>query len=241
MGWSSEQLNTIALEFVDFCRSGACSSEESAALDIGAAYGTATIAALRAGAHVIANDLDAGHLARLRELVYAAPGLGPEVAALRLRTKEARFPRDVWYSDETLGAVLASNVFHFLTGNQVERGIRLIARWLRPGGKLFIHAATPWQKAFEGFLPEYERRLVAGEKWPGWIERLGVWSKHKKFSQMPRAIHLLDDAILRRETEAAGLTVEKLWLYRRADLPRMLWMDGRENVGLIACKHSSIE
>jgi len=118
----------------------------------------------------------------------------------------------------------------------VERGMRWIADWLRPGGKLFIHATTPYQTAFSGFLPEYKRRLAAGDKWPGWVPKLSEYSMHKKFSQMPRSVHLLDDFILRREAEAAGLKVERVWLYCRSDYPVNLRLDGRENVGLVAAK-----
>jgi SAM-dependent methyltransferase len=235
MGWASEQLNDVSTAFVDFCRTGFCSSEESRALDIGAAFGTAAIAALRAGAQVIANDLEAEHLAVLRERVAADAGLGPK-ALERLRTQPARFPRETWFVEHTIGAVHASNVFHFLTGNQLERGITAISQWLRPGGKLFVHAVTPYQTAFAPFIEEYERRLAAGDRWPGWIPKLSVWSRHKKFGQMPRSIHLLDDIVLRRVADAAGLTVERVWLYRRKDQPVSLCMDGRESVGLIAVK-----
>ena len=51
---------------------------------------------------------------------------------------------------------------------------------------------------------------------------------------MPRSIHLLDDSVLARTAEAAGLTVERVWFYQRADLPRELRFDGRESVGLVA-------
>ncbi len=235
MGWASEQLNDVSLAFVDFCRTGFCSHEDSAALDIGSAFGVATMAALRVGAWVVANDLDEVHLAELRRRVENEPQLGPP-ALERLRVRLARFPRDVWFSDGTLGAVHASNVFHFLTGNQIERGMRWIAGWLRPGGKLFIHATTPYQTAFRSFIPEYERRLASGEKWPGWIPKLSEWSMHKKFSQMPRSVHLLDDRILSREALAVGLEIERVWLYCRSDHPVSLRIDGRENVGLIARK-----
>ena len=149
MGWASDQLNEVSLQFADFCRTCAC-GEDSPALDIGAAYGTASLAALRVGAWLIANDLDAGHLEEL-ELRAAQQGYK------NLHLKLGRFPREVHFEPGTLGAVHASNVFHFLTGNQLAEGVRAIARWLRPGGKLFVQAATPYQAAFAGFIPEYER------------------------------------------------------------------------------------
>lgn len=218
MGWSSDQLSPLSLSFVEFSR--ACTAP---VLDIGAGLGTAALAALGAGASVIANDLDDGALQHL---------------AGRMQTRPGRFPRELHFEPETLGAVHASNVFHFLTGNQLESGFRAIARWLRPGGRLFVQAATPYQAPFAAFLPEYQRRLAAAGKWPGWIPKISIYSSHRQLSQMPRSLHLLDDAILTRTALAAGLEIERAWLFRRTDLPATLHLDGRESVALIARKPS---
>lgn len=224
MGWASEALNVISERWVEF--SARCGAP---VLDIGAAYGVASLAALRAGAHVIANDLGEEHLKILESRA-------PLEDRARLRIKAGKFPRDLVFEHESLGAVLASNVLHFLTGRQLERGFRMIAGWLGPGGKLFVHASTPYQAPFTAFVPEYDRRLAAGEKWPGWMEKVSRYSKHRKLSVMPASIHLLDDVVLRRVAESAGLQVEESFLYRRADLGHGLAMDGRESVGLIARK-----
>lgn len=224
MGWASESLNAISASFVEFA-----AHAPAPVLDIGAAFGTATLAALNAGAAVIANDLDSEHLRILESRV-------PPEHRARLTLKPGKFPRDLAFNPESLTAVLASNVFHFLTGRQIHSGLRLIASWLQPGGKLFVHASTPFQSPFTAFLPEYERRLAANEPWPGFIAKISQWSKHRKLSVMPASIHLLDDCVLRRAAQDAGLTVEEAFLYRRADLGHGLALDGRESVGLIARK-----
>lgn len=222
MGWTSTELSPLSRLFVEFCRENAGAK----VLDIGAAYGIASMAALEAGAHVVANDLDKEHLEEIRRRAGDHP---------RLELKPGKFPRYLHFEDSTLDAVHASNVFHFLTGNQLVAGFRAIARWLRPGGKLFVQAATPWQSPFAGFLPEYERRVEAGVKWPGYVARLGEFVTHRQFGQMPREIHLLDGRILARLAEDAGLRVERVWLYRRPDLPQSIQLDGRESVALVAC------
>ena len=218
MGWASQSLNAVSLGFVSFCPTA-----PGPVLDIGAAYGTASIAALQAGATVIANDLEAAHLEHLR-------------GQPNLTLKPGRFPRHLHFEPETLGAVHASSVFHFLTGNQLEEGFRAIARWLRPGGKLFVQAATPFQTPFVAFIPDYNRRMEAKEKWPGWVEKISAYSTHRQLGMMPSSIHLLDDQVLRRLAESVGLHVEQAWLYRRDDLPASLHLDGRESAGLVASK-----
>jgi len=232
MGWISEVLGPVSVLFVEFCATGFC-DEAAPALDVGAAAGAASEAALRAGAWVIANDLDA---APLKELERRVRREGSEAEQARLCVKPGRFPREPHFEPESLGAVHACNVFHFLTGNQLALGVGKVARWLRPGGKLFVQAATPYQAPFEAILPEYERRVARGAKWPGWVEKIGAYSKHRLLGQMPRSIHLLDEKVLTRVCVDAGLEVERAWLYRREDLPESLYLDGRESVGLVARK-----
>ena len=223
-GWASNQLNEVSELFVAFCREA-----KLPVLDIGAAFGIASLAALNAGATVIANDLEPTHLAAI------ANAANPENAR-RLILIPGRFPRQLKFAEASLSAVHASNVLHFLPGPQIEQGFASIAHWLAPGGKLFVQASTPWQQPFHAFVPVFERRRDSGVDWPGWIENTAEYSTHRKLSQIPSSIHLLDDLTLRRSAEAAGLGVEGAWLYRRRDLPASLFLDGRESAGLIARK-----
>ena len=223
-GWASNQLNEVSELFVAFCQ-----GEKLPVLDIGAAFGIASLAALNAGATVIANDLEPGHLSAI------ATAATPENLR-RLILIPGRFPRQLKFAGGSLSAVHASNVFHFLTGPQIEQGFAAIAHWLAPGGKLFVQASTPWQQPFQAFVPIFQSRRESGVDWPGWIENTAAYSTHRKLSQIPASIHLLDDLTLRRCAEAAGLAVEAAWLYRRRDLPASLFLDGRECAGLIARK-----
>ena len=223
-GWASNQLNEVSELFVAHCR-----QVKLPVLDIGAAFGLASLAAIEAGATVIANDLDPAHLAEIANAV-------PPAKSNKLTLIPGHFPRELHFPASSLSAIHASNVLHFLTGPQLEQGFAAIARWLAPGGKLFVQASTPWQQPFRAFVPVFERRRDAAEPWPGWIENTRDFSTHRKLSQIPASLHLLDDATLRRIAEAAGLTVEVAWLYRRRDLPRSLFLDGRECAGLIARK-----
>lgn len=215
MGWAATQLSPLSETFVAFS-----SQAPGPVLDIGGAPGLASLAALKAGAEVIANDLEAA--------------LFPSEARFRIVT--GRFPGGLHFDPSTLGAVHASNVFHFLTGNQLDAGLRAIANWLHPGGKLFVQTSTPYQAPFAAFVPEYERRLAAGVKWPGWLAKVGEFATHRQLGQMPRSLHLLDDVMLSRAATAAGLAVERAWVYRRPDFPRTLHLDGRESAALIAIK-----
>ena len=231
MGWVSERLSRLSEEFVRYC--GSAEGHAAPVLDIGAGYGVASLAALKHGATVIANDLEEAHCAEISR--RAANDCGTEEQA-RLTVLTGRFPEQLQFPPASLAAVHISNVLHFLPGPSLEVGLQAVARWLRPQGKLFIQAATPFQSPFAAFLPEYERRVAAGERWPGWLPKVGLYARHRQMGQMPKAMHLLDDQVLRRVAEEVGLEVEEARLWRRDDLPQGLWLDGRETVALVARK-----
>ncbi|WP_321471849.1 class I SAM-dependent methyltransferase [uncultured Paludibaculum sp.] len=227
MGWAAIEIHNVSALFLDACRSGAFGGSADPILDLGSAYGLVGLAALRAGAWVILNDLDERHLAE------AEADAEPEDRR-RLTLRAGHFPRVVDFPDHSLGAVHACNVLHFLNGRELERGLRAIARWLQPGGMLFAQVVTPYLGPFQAFQQEYERRLAEGVKWPGWIPKVSVYSQHRKLGQMPASVHLLDDQTLARAAANAGLVVERAWMFRPADLAPDLTLDGREAAGLIA-------
>jgi len=223
-GWTSNTLNELSELFVE-----ECALAPATALDIGAAHGIATIPALYAGANVIANDSSQEHLNKLKQLT-------PPEFQHRLQLLPGRFPRDTKLKAETLDLAHASNVFHFLTGRQLEQAAAFLEHALRPGGKVFILAATPYMKTFEPFIPTYESRVERGDPWPGWITNVRDYSTHRLLSNLPKSIHLLDDKVLRRVFESTGFVTEQCWYLHRRDLPKSIALDGRENVAYIARK-----
>ncbi|MGJ5815984.1 class I SAM-dependent methyltransferase [Paludibaculum fermentans] len=227
MGWAAIEVHNVSALFVEACRAGQLGTEDAPVLDLGAAYGLVGLAALQAGSWVILNDLDQRHLDD------AEAAARPEDRH-RLSLRAGHFPRIIHFPDHSLSAVHACNVLHFLSGRELERGLRAIARWLKPGGLLFAQVVTPYLAPFESFRTEYERRVQEGARWPGWIPKVSVYSQHRKLGQMPPAVHLLDDQILARAATSSGLVVERAWMFQPADLPPDLTLDGREAAGLIA-------
>jgi SAM-dependent methyltransferase len=225
-GWTSNVLNELSELFVAHA-----ATVQRPVLDIGAAYGVATLPALAAGATVYANDADPTHLAALDAAT-------PPAHRPRLRLLPGRFPQDLDLPPGSLDAVHASNVLHFLTGDELTAGIADIRRWLAPGGRLFIQAGTPYQQPFQAFIPIYEERVRTGVPWPGWIEDTRAISTHKKLGQIPRSLHLLDEQVLTNLLTTAGLAVEHSWTYCRRDLPRSMHLNGREGVGCIASSYT---
>lgn len=223
MGYMTSTLDPISAAFVAFAPVA-----PGMVLDVGAAYGVATLAALAAGARVVANDLDERHLHILATRT-------PASARERLTLCPGAFPETLDFPPAQLGGVLLARVLHFFPGERIRKGLQRLHTWLAPGGKVFVVAETPYLGNFRDFIPTYEARRQAGDPWPGFIaDVMAVAPERGRF--LPPQVHWLDPTVLTREFCAAGFLVEQADFLARPDFPADLQLDGRESVGIIARK-----
>jgi SAM-dependent methyltransferase len=198
-------------------------------LELGCAYGVSTIPALEAGAIITASDLDPRHLEILKGKV------SPALLA-NLTLKAGALP-DIDFPDNHYAAILCSRVLHFLTGEDVDASVRNMARWLAPGGRLYLVADAPygiWRRA----IPQFEGGKASGERWPGLIVGLHnfLGTPSSKPIEQPPFMNLMDPDILARTCREAGLEVVDAAFIPRPDFGGMGRMDGRENAGVMAVK-----
>ncbi len=200
-------------------------------LDIGAAYGLATIPALEKGAYVIANDLEEKHLHILKNKV-------PSPLLDHLEIKKGRMPNELDFEENSLGAVLASRVLNFVHPHELEISLAKIFKWLRPGGKFFYLGGSPYMGNFRKFLPTYLKHKMEGEEWPGLIEDIPSCAPAERACDLPIFIHLLDEDTLTQSLIKAGFMIEDLG-YSPAieEHPEDMKLDGREQIGAIALKN----
>ncbi len=220
-GFMTDYLDRFSQTFVDYS-----AGSDKPVMDIGAAYGVATLAALDRGASVISNDIDGRHLAVLEQRV-------PEHARTRLSLLCGEFP-NLDIESDSLGAVLAARLFHFLDGDTIERSAQKLFSWLAPGGKVFIVAETPFVKTLIGFREEYKQRKESGDPFPGLIQDMLVFSPHA--TMIPKLGNWMDVDVLTRVFSASGFTIEECAYFARPEFPSWLQLDGQESVGLIARK-----
>lgn len=146
-------------------------------LEIGGCYGDIMLHALKQSEHTkyVLNDLDERHL------FIAAKKLENKIQNGWLKQdciNQVKFVQaDITNTDQVtkLGqydAILVARVLHFLTPKQIELAIKHLFLLLKHGGRIFVIAITPYVKRFQKFIPEYERRVKAGEKYPGYIKSL---------------------------------------------------------------------
>lgn len=217
-GFMSERLDPTSARFVDYA-----ATIREPVLDMGCAYGVATLAALHRGACVQACDMEAGHLDILREET-------PPELREKLRTTVATLP-DAEFPAGGFGAILCSRVVHFLLPDELRTTLGKMYAWLKPGGRLFLVADSPYTGFWFAGAADYERRKAAGEEWPGFIADIGAFLKD---SQRPPGmlpyLNPLDPDTLARECTRAGFTVDEASFTGR-DLGNA---EGRNHAAVIA-------
>lgn len=221
MGGMSPTLDRYSGAFVEFA-----AAAPGMVLDVGAAYGVASLAALDRGARVLAMDLEARHLELLE-------GRAPEAHRSRLTVRAGRFPEDLELSEGCLGAALLARMLHFLDGVSIDAGFRKLGRWMAPGGKVFGLAVTPFLQKLVSFMPTYEERRVRGERWPGLIEDVSVFDPEGA-AGLPAMMNFLDPEVLERTFRESGFEVEEMQLFSRPEHVGEMRLDGRELVGFVA-------
>jgi len=228
-------LNSMGYMFNDITEYGKVFIEiagkvEHPVLDIACAYGNITIEALKNGADVIANDLDERHLKYLEKKI-------PQSLKSNLRILPGRFPSEINLNECSLGSVLASNIFHFLTGEEILEGIRKIHHWLVPGGQFILVTGTPYTRMWEEFIPLFLKHKESGEAWPGFFPDISQCTSFRK-TQLPDFIHFLDVDILLPILLKSGFTVVNADYISQTTWPRDMRLDGRESIGIICQKPS---
>ena len=216
--------NEIMEQFIEFS-----ATASHPVLDVGAAFGVATLPALLRGAQVIANDIDIQHLEKIQERC-------PSHLRQNLILKEGNFLKDLELREESLSAVLLSQVLHFLSGEELELAAQKLFSWLVPEGKVFTISGTVYTQNLKKLIPLYEERKQRNEKWPGAFHNLQSLTDDPTVQELPPFFHALNDEVLRKAFEKAGFQIEECRFFNRKGVPEYIRLDGRENVILIAHK-----
>ena len=225
MGYMTPYIDPYTEEFILFCK-----TIESPVLEIGTAYGVATLPLLKGGAHVTVNDLDPRHLNILYESI-------PLELRPNLNLKPGRFPTELKFEDNYFGGILVPRMLHLVHPSDLPLSIDLLFKWLKPNGKLFVIVDTPFLKFFEKFWPTYEKRVKNNECWPGFIENTQDFLS-SRFEDVPEFVNFFDLKTLQNLFESHPFTLEKIGYIARPDFPIDLQVDGRESLGIILRKNA---
>ncbi|EPH43453.1 non-ribosomal peptide synthetase [Streptomyces aurantiacus] len=221
-----ERLIPYSAEFAEYAGGG-----DGEVLDLGCAYGVASIAALERGARVVALDMEQKHLDILEQRVN-------DEARERLSLRRGMLP-DVDFEAGRFTAVHASRVMHFLTPDGVRLTLRKMYDWLAPGGKVFLSSDSPYFGYWASKAADYEARKRAGDPWPGYIDDVAAHFEEAHVIGGPPLINAIDPDVFRRECEAAGFVVERAGFFGAVGVDRESYgapAPDMEHVGVIARK-----
>ncbi|MEO8666730.1 MAG: methyltransferase domain-containing protein [Ignavibacteria bacterium] len=222
-GYMTSTVDKYMRAFIDFA-----SHSKLPCVDIGAAYGVASMAVLQAGGTVIANDIDMRHLEILRDAV-------PKKLQSKLSLDDSRFPDTMTFKDDSIGAFLIARVAHFLEPRELIEGAKKLYKWLAPGGKVFLTGETPYLNIWKEFIPIYEKKKLQGDLWAGQLEDVQKYAPERGES-LPKRMLLMDLEMLRDVFEKANFVIEDLNFFARPEFPDDIKLDNRESIGLICYK-----
>lgn len=238
-GATSPKPDYVTLEFLKF-------AEKKRVLEIGGAYGNVMLSALQRNSATIyhLNDLEEKHLTiaafRLQEKIEQR-----EICMNGLENVQFIYgdiTQPSWKVAEPYDAILMARVIHFLNPAQIQNALSNLYASLKPGGRIYIVALTPYVNRYKSFIPEYEKRLKAGDPYPGYVKDLRKYANKdvttpnqiKSISDGP--FMFLDDIVLSRLFKKAGFKILECSLKPLSYHSPSWALDGRENVILIAEK-----
>jgi SAM-dependent methyltransferase len=206
-------------------------------LEIGAAFGTATLEALAKGATVFCNDINPENLAVVQKRFQEINQENIDKADTKLVLIPGEFPSELTaLPNKFFNAILICRVLHFFTGRKIEESLALISKLLTSGGKIYIVCETPYLKNWQRFIPEFHKRLENKVEWPGEITDPANYESSGRAASLPKFVHWITKEVLERSLLRAGFIVENCsYINRAGQFPEDLLLPDyeKESVGAI--------
>lgn len=223
-GYMTVSLDSYSKKFIE--NVGSLDADKNV-LEIGAAYGVATLQGLNFSARYFANDLDSNHLKHIEiESKFNK----------KLELVPGEFPYDLDFPNNYFDAALICRVLHFFTGKEIESALKCLFNWMSTGGCLYIIGETPYLNNWSSFIPDFQSRKESGEDYPGEIFEPKKYENNRT-SSLPPFVHWFDVDTISKAVKRAGFSVVECdYIDREGQFPDDLLLDGRESVGIIARK-----
>lgn len=237
-GFTTSPCDPVSQQFIEHAALSA--KNGGTVLEIGAAFGAATLEAIANGATVFCNDIDPENLAVVRQRFLetteeSSDSLTGDSSKLVLVPGE--LPKElIGLPEKHFDAILICRVLHFFSGSKIEESLALLAKLLAPKGKIYIVCETPFLRNWQRFLPEFNRRVEDNEEWPGEITEPAKYESSGRASSLPKFVHWITKEVLDRSLIKAGFSVEHSeYINRSGQFPEDLLLPeyGKESIGAI--------
>jgi len=233
-GFTTTPSDPVSRKFIKFIEK----NKESVVLEIGAAFGAATLKALSKNAIVYCNDIDPQNLAVVKNrYLNHLNNESKKDAEKSLILLPAAFPDELKLPNNFFDAILICRVLHFFRGEKIDESLSQLFKYLKPGGKLFVVCETPYLKNWIKFIPEYQKRELEGQEWPGEISDPENFENSGFVASLPKFVHWISRDVLAKCLKKADFEIEHLsYIDRQGQFPEQLLLDGRESIGAVAVK-----
>ncbi|MBA2653360.1 MAG: methyltransferase domain-containing protein [Tatlockia sp.] len=240
-GFTTTPCDPISQQFIT--HAAIASKNGGKVLEIGAAFGAATLEAIVKGATIFCNDVDPSNLAVVRKRFLEMSDDQSESVTgdcSKLVLVPGALPEElIGLPTKFFDAILICRVLHFFTGIQIEKSLSLLSQLLAPGGKVYIVCETPWLKNWQRFLPELNRRIENGVEWPGEITNPAEYESSGRITSLPKFVHWITKEVLERSLSRAGFKIEhSTYINRKGQFPEDLLLPEyeRESVGAVGIR-----
>lgn len=237
-GFTTVPCDPISQKFIEHAAFSAQSGGK--VLEIGAAFGAATLEALANGVTVFCNDIEPENLAVVQKRFSETSSEYSESItgdSNKLVLIPGELPSELTgLPEKFFDAILICRVLHFFTGVKIEESLSFMSKLLAPGGKIYIVCESPYMKNWQRFIPEFERRVENGVEWPGEITNPADYESSGRVASLPKFVHWISKEVLERCLVKAGFSVERAeYINRAGQFPEDLLMPehGKESIGAI--------
>nr|WP_248295683.1 class I SAM-dependent methyltransferase [Legionella pneumophila] len=237
-GFTTTPCDPVSQRFIEHAALSA--KQGGKVLEIGAAFGAATLEAIAKGATVFCNDIDPENLAVVRQRFLETTEDSSESLtgdSSKLVLVPGELPNElIGLPEKHFDAILICRVLHFFTGSKIEESLALLAKLLAPKGKIYIVCETPFLRNWQRFIPEFNRRIEDNEEWPGEITEPAKYESSGRASSLPKFVHWITKEVLDRSLVKAGFSVEHSeYINRIGQFPEDLLLPeyGKESIGAI--------
>lgn len=240
-GFTTTPCDPVSQQFIE--HASLVASKGGKVLEIGAAFGAATLEAIAKGATVFCNDIEPENLAVVRKRFNETAQEECETITgdcNQLILIPGELPNElIGLPEKSFNAILICRVLHFFTGTKIEESLAQMSKLLVPEGKIYIVCETPYLKNWQRFIPEFNQRVEKEIEWPGEIEEPGKYESSGRASSLPKFVHWITKEILERSLVRAGFSIgHSAYINRSGQFPDDLLLPeyGKESVGAIGIR-----
>lgn len=211
-GYMRNYLCEISRQFItDIC------DPDKRILEVGCGIGAVVKALVTYGyINITAVDIEKRHLETADQLIKQTLLSFPECSLIWICDK---LPELSLLNDQTFDSILCAQALHYMNPEQFEKALLRMSELLSPGGKLYITIGSPYIDVYQGFAEEYEKRMKAGNRFPGYMDDVRKYHPNG-VNHNPGSFLFFDPVALQDRVIEYGLRVVDVKLMNDREKPK---------------------